>query len=758
MTTLPATIQERIPLPEGSVPQEGGAGITPGDLLTMLRRRMITIILLWLLLSIVAVGVFFLFYIYFPTYRSEAWIECISNRPDEAETLTQDALHEDEHTRFINSQAALIKSPEVLFDVLKTAEVRSTRWFASWNKHPGERPIDLEEELISTPMRDTNYVRVAIDCRERTDPAKIVDQVVKNYLTFVRNRAKDPFRNELAEYKDEADDLELQIRAKIQQIREFTATLPPGSATPGGGIAYEKLVLYAEQVAALELQAQELEGLSQIYNDPFGPGVSAEDRRNVEAEPLVAGLSNQSYALEQHLWTLRQKFGAKHREVREVQQQLDATNDQLEALREAKLNEVLDRRAEMVRTAFLNAQNALFLTRDKLVEAEATQSDLDRKPAERQTQIDELEYLKESRDRANEFIREIQRVTSDRGQAVQVSVVQQATTPLERSSPDLLLLPAGVVLALILAVGIALTLEFTDTSVRTPQDIVKHLSIAMLGTVPDVDDEEVPIDRVETAVRDAPHSMIAEAFRTIRTNLQFSAPSERQRTLLITSPRPEDGKTTVASNLAASLAQAGRRILLIDANFRRPALGEIYPPAGQQGLSNLLVGEGTLESVVQNTDIANLDVLHTGPVPPNPAERLDSPQFQDMLDTATQRYDQVILDVPPVLLATDATVLAARVDGTILVCRAKENSRGIAQRACELLLRVDSHLFGAVLNAAQTTRGGYFREQMAAFYEYRPEEVLESKSRKVLPAETGASAASAEDHPAVDDKNGNDAR
>ncbi|MCH7812955.1 MAG: hypothetical protein IID40_02935, partial [Planctomycetes bacterium] len=617
MTTLPATIQERIPLPEGAAPQEATVGITPRDVLAMLRRRMIMIILLWLLFSIVAVGVFFMFYVYFPTYRSEALIECISGRPDQAEPLVQETVLKDEHTRFINSQAALIKSQEVLFEVLKTAEVRSTRWFAQWNDRPDRRPIELEEALLSVPMRDTNYIRVAMNCRERSDPAMIVDQVVRVYLALVHSSAKAPIENELAGYKDEADDYERQIRAKIQQIRDFTATLPPGSTTRGGGIAYEKLVLYAEQVAALELQADELEGLSQIYNDPEGPAVSAEDRRAVEVEPLVAGLSNQVYAMEQQLQTLLQKFGPKHREVRELQQQLDATNDQLEARREAELNEVLDRRSELVRTAFLNAQHALMMTRDKLADAEAAQSDLDRKAAERQTQMDELEYLKDSRDRANEYIREIEHVTK-RGQAVQVSWGLRPTEPLERSSPQLLFLPAGVFLALALAICIALALEFTDTSVRTPQDIVRHLSIPMLGTVPDVDDEEIPIDRVETAVHDAPHSMIAEAFRTIRTNLQFSAPSERQRTLLITSPRPQDGKTTIASNLAASLAQAGRRVLLIDANFRRPALGAIYPPDGQQGLSNLLVGEGTLEALVTKTDIANLDVLHTGPVPPNP--------------------------------------------------------------------------------------------------------------------------------------------
>jgi capsular exopolysaccharide synthesis family protein len=230
--------------------------------------------------------------------------------------------------------------------------------------------------------------------------------------------------------------------------------------------------------------------------------------------------------------------------------------------------------------------------------------------------------------------------------------------------------------------------------------------------------------------------MIAEAFRSIRTSLQFSAPADRQRTIIITSPSPEDGKTTVAVNLAMSLAQGGRRVLLVDANFRRPGLQLLYPPAGDTGLSNILVGDADLESAVRPTDVGNLDLLLSGPIPPNPAERLDSPQMQELLAQAVARYDQVLIDAPPVLLATDASLLATKVDGAILVCRANENSRGAAQRARDLLLKVNAHLFGAILNAAQTRRGGYFREQMSVFYDYQPEKALEEKPKKpALPSE-----------------------
>jgi capsular exopolysaccharide synthesis family protein len=265
--------------------------------------------------------------------------------------------------------------------------------------------------------------------------------------------------------------------------------------------------------------------------------------------------------------------------------------------------------------------------------------------------------------------------------------------------------------------------------VRTTRDVIRYLNVPILGTVPDADDEEVEIECIERAVRDVPHSMVTEAFRAIRTNMQFSAPAERMRSVVVTSPKPEDGKTTVACNLAASLASSGRRVLLIDANFRRPAIYRFFEGVPPEGLSNILVATGRLTDHVVKTNLGNLDVLGSGPTPPNPAERLGSKFMRDLLEEAMAHYDQLIIDAPPVLLASDASVLAQAVDGVILVLRARENSRGVAQRAVSLLNHVSAHLFGVVLNAAQIRRGGYFREQLRTFYDYQPDEALETDSR-----------------------------
>ena len=309
----------------------------------------------------------------------------------------------------------------------------------------------------------------------------------------------------------------------------------------------------------------------------------------------------------------------------------------------------------------------------------------------------------------------------DQRTAIRVNVAQPAIKPLERSTPSLYLIPVGGFLAVILSLGVGLGVELLDKSVRTPQDLIRHVEAAVLGIVPDVDDDEVPIEKVETAVRDVPRSMVAEAFRRIRTNLQFSAPADKQRSIAVVGARPEDGTTSVACNLALSLAQAGRRVLLVDANLRRPALSRVFANVGARGLSNVLIGDGAWTDMVGKTDQPQLDVLGSGPTPPNPVELLGGQHLRRFLDEATSKYEQVIFDTAPILLASDAAVLSAAVDGAILVIRANRSSRGIARRAWTLLTEVNARLFGTVLNAARRPRRISFREQLRTFYEYQPD-------------------------------------
>jgi len=719
MTTVPTTVQERIALPAGArVPVESGAPLlTPRDVLAMLRRRLVLILVLFILLSGLAVGGFVVWYVYFPGYQAECQIECISNIPQTELSLEQERLRADEYERFVRTQALMIESPRILTEALRITAVRETDWYRS--TPPGEHLLRLEEELVATHIRGTNILRVAMECREQSDPAVLVNEIVNQWYNVVkRQTAEDYALERLETLQAELADLDQKINLDQDRLKAIAARLPPGAIeNPANNITAQEVRQYGETKGALELELSQLEQFRRIYNDPGGVAITAEDRAAIEQDPEVAQLTQTLFLLRQEEATAAQTYGENHVYSKRLARQIDAAEEELARKRIETLRE---RRADMreaTETAYKNTQYSLFVTSEKLEGAEALLQDQDRRLFEYRTLEAAIEKDLETRIELQDQIRALDRIRTQRS-AINVHVSQPAIDPLERNSPSVLMLPVGLIGALALALGLALTLELMDTSVRTTQDVVRHLEVAMLGAVPDIDDEEVSIENVETAVRDAPRSMVAEAFRHIRTNLQFSAPADRQRSVLVTSPRPDDGKTTVACNLAIAVAQSGRRVLLVDANFRRPAIHSCFPDAGGKGLSNLLIGDGDVAAHAVATQTPGLSVLGSGPTPPNPGELLGGKQLQSFLTEATSRYDQVILDAPPVLLASDVSVAATSLDGVILVVRANENSRGVARRACRVVGEVGGHLFGVVLNAAQVRRGGYFREQLRTYYDY----------------------------------------
>jgi len=748
MTSIPTTYSQRVPLPPAAPmapPPAMSKAVTPGDIMGMLKQRMIWIIALSILFGGMAVGLFLLAYYKFPKYSAEGLIECISNQPKRFGELGDTSMAQDPFTRFVMSQSLFIKSFPILSTVLKDSEVRATNWFRSIPQ--GEHQTELERTLGCDPVRDTNYLQVRMSTGSASDPHVIVNTVIKVYIQEIRELAANQFRGELQDYTRELNMIKDQITKKNDEIKTARENLPPGEAALdrtrlGVGVSLRQLENEQQVVGELELQTAELRSLMEIYSRPDGPAVTPQDRLQVEQDPRVAQLDSQIFALEQEMNIILKRFGTSHREYQELAVRRDQARDQLEQVRANRLREMLEHKRDQIETAYANSQHALMAAKEKLQQTQARQTDIERKLGAYGLLLDELALLTQTQTRLEDYIREIDRIVRERD-AVRVRQAVPAAQPRKRSFPSILLLPAMLVLAFAGAVGLSLGLELLDTSVKTPQDVTRHVNMAILGSIPDVNDEEVNIEHPESAVRDAPHAMITEAFRTVRSNLQFSAPADRMRSILVTSPKPEDGRTTVAANLAASLAIGGRRVLLVDANLRRPALHRVYPQVGAEGLTNILIGESTLSACVQKTDLANLDVIGSGPIPPNPAELLGSELCAKFVAEASAAYDHVIFDSAPVLLASDASMLATLVDGTILVYRARDNSRGVAQRARTLLEHVGAHLFGAVLNAAQVRRGGYFREQLRTFYEYRSEDEG-AAGRRALPEANGAEANGAE--------------
>ncbi|MDH7487825.1 MAG: polysaccharide biosynthesis tyrosine autokinase, partial [Anaerolineae bacterium] len=296
-----------------------------------------------------------------------------------------------------------------------------------------------------------------------------------------------------------------------------------------------------------------------------------------------------------------------------------------------------------------------------------------------------------------------------------LTVVEPATVPTVPIGPKktlTVLLAAAI--GLILAVGAAFLLEYLDDTLKTPDDITQALGLSALGAIARIEGESLS-EKLVTA--EHPKSPISEAYRVLRTNLQFSSVDRPLKTLLVTSANPIEGKSVTAANIAVVMAQAGHSVIMVDSDLRRPVLHKIFQIPNNEGFTNaLLHANPSPVAYLQPTKVENLRVLTTGPLPPNPSELLGSARMKDLIEQLKSEADMVIFDSPPCLAVTDAAVLATQMDGTLLVVDAGVTRRELARRAVENLQKVGGHVLGAVLNKLSARRGGYYYYHYYYYY------------------------------------------
>lgn len=198
--------------------------------------------------------------------------------------------------------------------------------------------------------------------------------------------------------------------------------------------------------------------------------------------------------------------------------------------------------------------------------------------------------------------------------------------------------------------------------------------------------------------RSNPKSFVSEQYKTLRTNINFSMPKNELQTILVTSSSPGEGKSTTTSNLAVVFAQEGKRVVLVDADMRKPTAHYTFHVTNTLGLSNLLTRQSSIEETVKETGVQGLDIITSGPIPPNPAELITSITMDVLLTELKKRYDIILFDAPPTLSVTDAQVLSNKCEGTIFVVNSKETNKDNAVKAKELLISAKAHILGVVIN------------------------------------------------------------
>ncbi len=715
------------PMPPGVGGPPDAGGLTGRDIMRMLRKR-IWLILLTILITevlvVIATGVWLMTA---PQYTVQALLMV---SPPRASDLggTDKLPPKDVMQRLLQREAQMVMTETVLNEATQKENLRRTKWFKQYGS--GEIIDQLIKKIKASPLMNTDLIRISMTksaktLQDRREQAEIVNAVATAYIEYsLKNVRRDRQErvDELFAEQERKQDILSAIRADMDmlQISDISALQQHNNR-----LGYELQILTRQ---AIELEGERAtaetnsESIKKMVEDETLEGsgmiqsqVAMDIRLNVLFQSRVSVRTALDDALE--------KFGPGHKKLATLRNQQASIDAQIK-VREA---EVTDR---AIASLMLQSNTGLEdftkqaselesdiqAVRLRLTESEQTLGDLAKLEADEKALKERLAIIEPALDKLRVLARGDRRTT----------LAHPATTPRKPSSPSWkVMIPMGMFLGIAMGLGLAFLLEIIDTSVKSPADITKRIDLPVLGMVPHTDDIEDEIEHLPLAFVTNPDSIVSEAFRQIRTCLLFSGPPARRRSILITSPLPEDGRATVAMNLAGAIAGAGRKVLLIDTNFRQAAVQKFFPQLPEAGLSSALIGKHNWQDLVVELD-SNLFMMSAGAAPPNPTEMLGSEKMRAILAEMVEQYDQVLLKGTPCLVVSDSVVLSTLVDGVIMVVRAGANTYGIVQRARDMFNRVGANILGVVLNGVRHTPGGYYRQAYEAFYDYNEIEALPS--------------------------------
>jgi capsular exopolysaccharide synthesis family protein len=628
-----------------------------------------------------------------------------------------------------------------LENLIDKDKIQATKWFQRFGDVRSERHKcirkafkDLMKRFGAHPERDREFVAVSMTCGDKEEAALIVNEMVTLFLASQGVTEQREIKQKLVNLENEKLSVQRDLDAaerSLEEVRERWGIVDledPRGRYIQNPIEIKLNDLELEQTDLLLNISQLQVTMEALERQATGP-VTEQVEALIENDPTTVLLTQQLEVLKARLAGTLTTFGENHRSMRQLREQINETRVRKEN-RRAEI-------AEQTRQANLqNGQDALVMLLGRLEELEKQRKEAETK--KRDLDLARIQYAQRLaiRDERREMLDAVKaqiesyRIIHDDPETPKVLSVGPAPEPLEVSSPRWeFYFPGGTVLGLLCGVGLAFLIEMLNDLVRTPRDVGKYLHIPLLGVIPDAaEDKQVRDVDLCHVVRQAPYSVISESYRRFRANLKLSGSAESLKVLLVSSGMPGDGTTSVSVNLAATLVAENKKVLLIDANFRCPSLQKIFPKAesggaeagrGDLGLSTLLTGLCSYEDAKRSNIVEGLDIIDSGPLPSNPAELLGSPQMQQLIKDRRNSHDYVIIDGPPVLLVSDAKVLAKFVDGTALVFNAGATRRGAAQRTIQELGAVNATITGCVLFAVRAMKGGYFQEQFRSYQRYQ---------------------------------------
>ena len=711
------------PRPAQQAPRPRAAGPVI-DPIRVLRQNFWGIVIVLAVGAVLGVGLNYFFAWSYPLWSAKVSME-IRNQLESANDLnTKDIITEDTVVRLAQTEVARLTSKDNLKAALQRPEILNTVWSRGYLDKNGvfvveDALLDLEEELRSGHQRGTQIFYVAWNAHTPEDAPIVLNAIADTYIGFRRVAEDARFASTLKVYEKKREDLDgliLQFKNKIQDFIKQSRLTSLNEANSENQRTLEKLRSdIAQTTADLSVAQSRRSQVEKKLNNETG--YSDDDKRRAQDDPIVLQLQRDVEDLGRRLRSLKAQLpDEKHPDRFQAQSNFDSAEEQLRI----KLNEVLGRNSkadlkdainkEESLTALLKQQNEDFAKESKKVE------DFTANMAEMNNYKDQLDILIERRKEIGKTIQDIN-LALNRDERNRVEIVQRALKPREITFPQLKYMIPGtaVLLTALFVLGLFIR-ELLDQRVKYPTDLLA-MPARMLGVVPELAHDPGKPSRIERVVVDAAGTFTAESCRQLAAQVYKGMQSMGARTLMVVSAMPESGTTTVVANLGLCEAAVGRKVLIIGANMRRPGIARVFGlPMGHGGLGEVLAGQDPATVVTQVAN--NLCLITAGAPSSRVFDRINTPRMDELLAWSRERFDLVILDCPPSVVAGETLSLANKVDAAMVVACAWKDQRGLIMKLCSQLLDSRCQLLGIMLNRMHMVAGGYLRKNAEAMAEY----------------------------------------
>jgi capsular exopolysaccharide synthesis family protein len=605
-------------------------------------------------------------------------------------------------------------APSTLSKVLSMPRQLISRWRAPVPAAITETPAADESatELAAigeflggveiVPVKGTRLVEIAYSSPDPKYAALAANTLAREYVQQNLDLKLANTTNTIAWLSEELNKQREKVEAAERAMAEYQEGQNAISLNDGQNIVIARLNSLNEAVTKAKTARLQKEAAYRQLGNLKGDSADADTFPLVAQNPTIQEIKQQLAHLNGEKAKLSQRYGPQHPEMERITKQIESATTRLRS----ETAKVLESIANDYRSAMAEERNLTASLEDQKRQA----IDLNRKNITYSILEREAESERQVYNALLQQEKELRVVSNSRANNVQL--MDDAELPggpyTPNHSRDWLM---ALVLGLALGVALAYSVEYLDDTVKLPDDVTQRLKLPLLGLVPAVGGEKLPV--LTGAV---PHDF-GEAFRSLRTSLVFTNGSPGKRTIAVTSTQPLEGKTTTACNLAVALALGGARVMLIDADMRRPGLHRTMSLPNEIGLSHILTGQARVRDAVQRTSENNLFVMTAGHVPPNPSELLSSERMRHLIaNLEAGPFDWVIMDTPPVLAVTDAVILAPYMSGVVFVIGAEMTRRAHAERAIQTIQGGKPNIIGAVLNRVDLNRNKYYYSRYYGYH------------------------------------------